>query len=159
MEGFVPVSHSLRRWPRPIGLWIVATSNVIFALWLALRPVWVLSILYDPEPADIFFGPWAELSAWIALGIAIGIGIASVGFVAGSRKARNLVLVFLTIVSVAGIADSVCFAIWYRSAGYYLSDLNWFGFWNGSAGLRATVWLAINAWLLMSFQARQFFAD
>jgi hypothetical protein len=157
MEGFVPASLSHQRTARPFGLWIAATCNVIFALWLARGPLFVLSVLYNPEPADIVLHPWAEPMAWIGLGIALGICAASVRFVAGSRAARNIALVLLTIIAVTGIHDSVFFAIWYRSAGYHLSDLNWAAFWNGGIGLWTTAWLAINGWLLWS--ARQFFAD
>jgi hypothetical protein len=144
MESFDP---SVGR--RPMGLWVLAVCNWTIAVELAWGPIWVLSVLYGPVPADVVLGPHAELQAWMMLAALAGICVFTIGALIGAASARVALLLLVAVITLLGMWDSYQFSVWYRSEGYTLNELTWFGFWNGSIGVRFLVWFGANLWILV----------
>jgi hypothetical protein len=157
MMGFnSPKNESIRR-PRPFGLWLLATINVFVALFIAANSFWLLSILYDPVPQDIVFGPLAEIVSWIGVVLAIGLMLATTGVLAGRAPARTILFGILFIIGVAGAWDSWCQITGMHAMGYKLSEFTWRGWWSITLGLRLIAWVVLNYWYLHFSRARNFF--
>ena len=140
------------RHDRPVGVWIIAFINAGYACLVAVRP---LQVLLYPHLED-----WplpARIAAPIAVLLAIGVCLASLGTWFGWRRARTLLLVLLTVMVGVLVWDNIALFLDRQNLLEDLKVMTPRAWWNSTMGLRGLLWLLLNYWYFLGSPTRTFF--